>query len=480
MTASPLELAIYVFYFFWATLGIGLLLLHLELYFSNKFNLIPRYYLGSLILFTLSPIFFALGAAIKPLVTIANTLYVLAFVEFALGVWELNRPIGKRIFSGLLLAVFAYAIIFEYLRQLGPSFFVERVAITNLPAIAAVSITLWGVVKLNFQEKSRQLKVLQYALIALIIFLFIRLNHLLSNGASGVGSIYQEKENWILWVRVINGALIFLCTLTLHNYFFHKSWQAKELAGIENLKIKDLLSERDTLIASLIKANKTAAAGALSASVIHEISQPVNAIQLNLELLKLKFKNGDAAPEMVAEVIDSLASDNQRISRIIQSLRSIFTESERSAERVNLRDVFESIHEIIRPELRRRQIAFQINQFENVVINISSSEIHQVLLNLINNAIHALANCGSLLRHLRIEASKGSDTIRVSISDNGPGVAPQFIPQLFELLSTTKQSGMGLGLWLCKHIITRYNGKIHYEKSKDGGAAFIFELPRES
>jgi signal transduction histidine kinase len=67
--------------------------------------------------------------------------------------------------------------------------------------------------------------------------------------------------------------------------------------------------------------------------------------------------------------------------------------------------------------------------------------------------------------------------VRLSISDNGDGVSDEFKSHLFELLSTTRQSGMGLGLWLCKHIITRYGGSIYYEDAIGGGATFICELP---
>ena len=112
-----------------------------------------------------------------------------------------------------------------------------------------------------------------------------------------------------------------------------------------------------------------------------------------------------------------------------------------------------------------------------MTIKANSAEIEQVILNLLNNAIQGLANSGTLQRRIAIEVTQSSQLVRLSISDNGDGVAAEFRPQLFELLSTTKQSGMGLGLWLCKHIVTRYGGSIHYEDAPVGGARFVFELP---
>lgn len=478
MQSTPLQLAISVFYFFWATLGASLLLLHLDVHFSLKDNRIPRHYLGALIAFTLAPILFALGASSKPVLTLANTVYVLGFIELTLAIWQARQPMPKSVSHWLIALTLVFAIAFEYLREQGAQFFVERVVLTNTPAIIATLISIWGAIALNRQRRSLQLITLIVILCTLTVFLSLRIHHLLVYGANGVASIYQEQEQWILWVRVINGALLFLATLTLHNYFFKENWQFSIQTEKENTQIKALLEERETLINSLLKANKTAATGALTASIAHELNQPLGASSINIEFLKRKLAQGMLNPQIGNEVLAALEADNRRAATIVQSLRSIFTEGKITTEQVDLAEVIQEIIELSKAELKAKNIQVQLTLEKELLARTNGSEIHQVLINLINNAIHALANSGSLLRYLRIQASKSADSIRICVSDNGPGVAPQFIPQLFELLSTTKQTGMGLGLWLCKHIITRYNGQIHYEKAKDGGAAFIVELPR--
>ena len=82
-----------------------------------------------------------------------------------------------------------------------------------------------------------------------------------------------------------------------------------------------------------------------------------------------------------------------------------------------------------------------------------------------------------MTRRISIEAIRTGKAVHLSISDNGAGVSPEFKSHLFELLSTTRQTGMGLGLWLCKHIVTRYSGSIAYEDVAGGGAKFVVELP---
>ena len=133
--------------------------------------------------------------------------------------------------------------------------------------------------------------------------------------------------------------------------------------------------------------------------------------------------------------------------------------------------------DIVKPELKNKNIQIQLRVDDDLVIRVNSSEIEQVILNLLNNAAQALANSGTLQRRIAIEALKTDNSVQLSISDNGAGVPEDFKSQLFELLSTTKQTGMGLGLWLCKHIVTRYSGSIHYEDAVGGGAKFVIELP---
>jgi len=245
----------------------------------------------------------------------------------------------------------------------------------------------------------------------------------------------------------------------------------------ENQKITELLKEKERLIYGLLKANKTVATGALSASIAHELNQPLGASSLNIQFLKMKLEKGALNPELGKDILDSLEVDNQRAATIVKSLRSIFTESDSSAEEVQLGDLISKVLDIVKPELKSKNIQIQLQVDDDLVIKVNPAEIVQVILNLVNNAVQALANSGTLQRRISIEAVKAGKLVQLSVSDNGTGVSPEFKPQLFELLSTTKQTGMGLGLWLCRHIITRYGGSIVYEDADSGGAKFSMQLP---
>ena len=245
----------------------------------------------------------------------------------------------------------------------------------------------------------------------------------------------------------------------------------------EKAQIQALLDERERMVGSLLKANKTAATGALSASIAHELNQPLGASNLNIQFLKMKLEKGALNPELGKEILDSLEQDNVRAATIVKSLRSIFVDDDVIPQEVQLGDLISKVLGIAKPELKSKNIQIQLRVDDDLVIQVNPAEIEQVILNLVNNAVQALDNSGTLQRRIVIEAIKAGKSVQLSVSDNGPGVPADFKSNLFELLSTTKQTGMGLGLWLCKHIVTRYSGSIHHEDLVGGGARFIVKFP---
>ena len=245
----------------------------------------------------------------------------------------------------------------------------------------------------------------------------------------------------------------------------------------DKVRIQALLDERERMVGSLLKANKTAATGALSASIAHELNQPLGASNLNIQFLKMKLEKGALNPELGKEILDSLEQDNKRAATIVKSLRSIFTDDEANTQDAQLGDLISKVLDIVKPELKSKNIQIELKVDDDLVIKVNPAEIEQVILNLVNNAVQALDKAGTLQRHIVIEAIKAGKSVQLSVSDNGTGISPEFKSQLFELLSTTKHTGMELGLWLCKHIVTRYGGSIHHEDLIGGGARFIVKFP---
>ena len=245
----------------------------------------------------------------------------------------------------------------------------------------------------------------------------------------------------------------------------------------EKVRIQALLDERERMVSSLLKANKTAVTGALSASIAHELNQPLGASNINIQFLKSKLEKGQLNPELGKEVLDDLERDNKRAATIVGSLRSIFTESGIKNEEVKVGQIIDSVLEIVNSDLMAKNIQVNLNVDQTLRVQVKDAEFQQVFLNLINNAVQSISSLGAVKGHIQIEATQNEEKAQISISDNGSGVPKEQQLGLFELLNTTKETGMGLGLWLCKHIITRYGGSIYYKDAVGRGAKFVIELP---
>ncbi|MBU3613205.1 HAMP domain-containing histidine kinase [Polynucleobacter sp. MG-27-Goln-C1] len=328
------------------------------------------------------------------------------------------------------------------------------------------------------RKKSRhiQLDFLMLTTFAELVLGLIRLWMVLSATTVGNINLYEEPfvSTLVRWFGVSFTILSYVSILG----FWAETLSNENAKNIEdNIRVRDLLLERESLIANLLKANKTAATGALSASIAHELNQPSGASNLNIQFLRMKLEQGLLSADIGKEVLDALEFDNNRAATIVKSLRSIFTEADLQTQEYDLGDLIAKVLDIVKPELKAKQIQIQLRVESGLIIKVSASEIEQVILNLLNNAIQSITSSAMSDGVIQIEAFADRDLVNFSITDSGAGVPAQFKQNLFELLNTTKQSGMGLGLWLCKHIITRYDGAIWHEDSASQGAIFRVRLP---
>jgi signal transduction histidine kinase len=242
------------------------------------------------------------------------------------------------------------------------------------------------------------------------------------------------------------------------------------------LKIAENEKEK-LLVDSLVWANKTAATGALSASIAHELNQPLGAVQINSEFMKLQLATGRVDEALLKDLAGKIVADNLRAGSIIQSLRSIFNDENTNATPINLGDIVQSVLQITAPELSRRQINIKLHLDSKTIARVNAPEVQQVLLNILNNAIQALSNVERTDKEITIETAREQESVTLSITDNGPGIPKDQQAKIFELSSSEKRSGMGLGLWLCKQIVTRNHGSIAYQDMPEGGAKFLIRLP---
>ena len=408
--------------------------------------------------------------------TIANTLFYAAAVLQALFCQSLVKPISKKLKIGFGISLIAFFFIFEYLR-INANFEIRTIFMGSLASI----LYGWQIIVLVRKKKqapSKQLLYLQYATSAEILFALARIA-VLTVSALPILKVDQIPQLLILFTI---GQLVMntLSYISIGGYWAEQIATANVQSQTENQEIKRLLQEREQLIGSLLKANKSASTGALAASIAHELNQPLGASGLNIQFLQKKLADGELSSALQSEIFATLLSDNQRAARIIKSLRSIFSDREVDASQVNLGDLIHTVLHIAKPELMAKNIEVALRLDANLLASANASEIQQVLLNLTNNGIEALVSSSRSDKRITIDGSYTDTGVQISVADNGDGLSGEAQSHLFELLSSTKGSGMGLGLWLCKHIVNRHGGDIWYETNADGGAKFVFQLPLET
>jgi signal transduction histidine kinase len=407
--------------------------------------------------------------------TVANALFYISAVLQVLFCQSLIGQITFRSKAIFGLSLFIFFVIFEYMRHYS-SFEGRTIFMASIAAVLYV----WQMYILSLKKQqapSKQLLYLQIASCAEMIFAMGRVV-ILTTTSFPILQVDQLPQLLILFT-IAQLVMNTLSYIAIGGYWAERIALANAKTSHENEEIKSLLQEREALIGSLLKANKTASTGALSASIAHELNQPLGASSLNIQFLQKKLADGDVDSKLQKEVLDTLLADNQRAANIIRSLRSIFTEGELATSQVDIGELLDTVLSITRPEIQSKNIQMVLRAQPGLVLQANPSEIQQVLLNLVNNAIQALAVCTKLSKQLTISAKRCSDLIEISVADNADGIDAQSQVHLFELLASTKRTGMGLGLWLCKHIITRHGGSIRFEENDGGGAKFVLHLPIE-
>ena len=235
----------------------------------------------------------------------------------------------------------------------------------------------------------------------------------------------------------------------------------------------------EEIIRQLALFNKTAGMGALVASLAHELNQPLTAIQLNAEVIdSALIDDGTNSGVTAKEAMRDLMHDNQRAATIIKTLRNMFGSGRKSITPFNLNELVNEVLLICKAKITSNHIALQLMLHSGeLTIAGDKSQLQQVLLNLINNAIDAFTNCGTQQKNITVCTRLQGEAAELTVTDNGSGIAPDIAASVFELLRTNKDDGMGIGLWLSRTIVESHQGTISFETNATAGTTFRVMLP---
>ena len=229
----------------------------------------------------------------------------------------------------------------------------------------------------------------------------------------------------------------------------------------------------------LAHAGRIALLGELTASIAHEINQPLGAILANADAAEMLLENGSGHLSDVRTILADIRRDDLRASEVIKQVRSLVRQRQMDLRPLDLPRLAAEVLRLAEPEARRRNVSIDL-RFDSPLPEVRGDRVflQQVFLNLALNAMEAMGELPAGQRRLTITAQRGADgQVEVAVVDCGHGIAPSLLPRLFDAFVTGRDDGMGLGLSISRSIVEAHGGRIQAENNPGGGATVRFTLP---
>lgn len=215
--------------------------------------------------------------------------------------------------------------------------------------------------------------------------------------------------------------------------------------------------------------------GELAAGLAHEVNQPLAAIAQNADTALLVLDQAKDSPPELREILTEIEKQSLRAGEIIRALRGFIRKEEVAAEPFDLDELLDQTRILVQPEATDAGVTIRTDLPHLPPVAANRVQIAQVLVNLMRNAIEAMLRADPTLRQITVAARQTGSQIEVAVADTGPGVDPEI--NLFTKFETTKPTGMGLGLSICRSLIEANGGKLWLDMDHAGGARFCFTLP---
>jgi PAS domain S-box-containing protein len=228
----------------------------------------------------------------------------------------------------------------------------------------------------------------------------------------------------------------------------------------------------------LVHASRLAVLGELSASIAHEINQPLGAILSNADSAEMLLASNPPQLDELKQVIDDIRRDDIRAGEVIRRMRSLLRKQDLVMEPFDLNRAISDVLELVGADVARRGVEVTTRLAMLPIVHGDQVHVQQVVMNLVLNALEVMTEGVSPIRRIDVGTVRSDDSqVQVTVADFGPGIRPEHLPRLFESFFTTKQNGMGLGLSIARSIVEAHGGRIWAENGAAGGAVFHFSIP---
>jgi NO-binding membrane sensor protein with MHYT domain len=369
------------------------------------------------------------------------------------------------IFMGLGIAAMHYTGMAAMRGHAEPSYDARFVALSLAIAIGASTLALW----LAFRTTDPGQKLVAAVVMGLAIsgmhYTAMRAAIFTAHAPVHEAQVNASLDQTNLALAIAGITFIILAFASVASLF-------------ERTRAEEALRQAQTELAHV---NRVTTAGQLAASIGHEVAQPVAASVTNANAALRWLAAEPPDLEEARQALGRILRDGRRADEILGRIRALVR---KETPRKDLFDINETILEVIaltRVELHRNGVSPQTRLADGLPPVLGDRiQLQQVMLNLILNAVEAMSGPGDQPRNLLITTEKDeANGVRVAVRDSGPGLSPESLGRLFDAFYTTKASGMGMGLSICRSIVEAHGGRVWATPNEPRGAAFQFTLPRE-
>ena len=238
--------------------------------------------------------------------------------------------------------------------------------------------------------------------------------------------------------------------------------------------------ESSARLNELAHLNRQATAGELSASIAHEVNQPLGAILAHAEAAQLILeRSANPDVQVMKDIVNDIKRENHRASEVIIRLRRLLKKEQFDREPVDLNQTLADVFRFLSFQASKSNVELEeMLSTERLVVSGDTIQLQQVVLNLVVNSIEAICdNRGELRKITGRTARAGNGTAEISVSDTGAGIPTDQLKKVFEPFYSTKPQGMGMGLSIVRTIVETHGGSIIVDNQGHGGAVFRIQLP---
>jgi len=219
--------------------------------------------------------------------------------------------------------------------------------------------------------------------------------------------------------------------------------------------------------------------GSMVASIAHEVSQPLAAVILNADASMQLLAQANPDMDDVRAALKDIVDDGQRARAVLDGIRSMLRNDHGTRSTVTVNNLIGEVLAVVRGELDAHQVSLRSELSDGLpAVLAAPTQLQQVLLNLVMNAIEAMGPVATRERVLIVRSEIGeSDSVQITVEDTGSGIDPSLVDRIFDAFFTTKALGMGMGLSICRSIVESHGGRLSVSARRPHGSSFCVKIP---